>query len=152
MNIYLDKVSIEKKKILYKLLQYSLFEESLYDGNEMNNNGEFNYKDFDNYFLEDSKYVFFIKEQVTNKLLGFVMFSKYFNEHIIEEIMVIPKYRKRNIGKQTAFKCFDMFKGIWKVSPSLGSKLAYKFWEKVIDEYTNNKNEYINGTFIFNNK
>lgn len=37
MNIYLEKVKIEDKEILYRLLQYSLYEESLNDGNEMTN-------------------------------------------------------------------------------------------------------------------
>ncbi len=45
--------------------------------------------------------------------------------------------------------CFNMYEGNWEVSPSLGSKLAYDFWKKVIDEYTNNDNEFKDGKFIF---
>jgi len=155
MEIYLDRVTKNKRDILYRLLQYSLFEESLNDGNEMNNKGIFEYKYFDSYFSDNDRDAFFIKEQDTNKLLGFVMINKYmkrnYDGHSIAEFMVIPKYRKNKIGKKTAFKCFDMYKGVWEVSPSFGSELAYKFWKKVIDEYTNNKNEFIDGIFIFNN-
>ena len=155
MDIYLDKVLKDNKETLYKLLQYSLFEESLTDGNEMNNEGVFEYKYFDDYFSEQDRDAFFIKEKDTNKLLGFVMINTYMqkksNGHSIAEFMVIPKYRKNKIGKQAAFKCFDMYKGIWEVSPSFGSEQAYNLWKKVITEYTNNQNEFIDGIFIFNN-
>ena len=40
---------------------------------------------------------------------------------------------------------------VWEVSPSKGSEVAYAFWKKVIDEYTDEKNEYIDGIFIFEN-
>ncbi len=71
--------------------------------------------------------------------------------HSIAEFMIIPKYRRNKIGKKVAFNCFDMYKGYWEVSPSRGSEAAYAFWKKVIDEYTDEKNEYIDGIFIFEN-
>ena len=73
MEIYLDKVKEDKKEILYRLLEYSLFEESLNDGNEMNDEAIFEYKYFDNYFTDNDREAFFIREKNTNKLLGFVM-------------------------------------------------------------------------------
>lgn len=156
MKIYLDKVNIDNKEILYRLLEYSLFEESLYDKNEMNAKAIFEYDDFDSYFTDDNKKSYFIRNKDNNKLLGFVMINTYMDGdnkiYSITEFMVIPKYRKNKIGKQTAFECFNMYKGIWKVSPSYGSKDAFNFWKNVIDEYTNNNNEYIDGVFIFNNK
>mgnify|MGYP004673898667 FL=1 len=45
-----------------------------------------------------------------------------------------------------------MYKGNLEVSPSNGSELAYNFWNKVINEYTNNNNKYENRIFMFNNK
>ena len=136
MNIYLDRVKEENKDILFRLLEYSLFEESLNDGNEMNNEAIFEYKYFDKYFTDDDRDAFFIKELKTNKLLGFVMINTYMqkssNGHSIAEFMVILKYRRNKIGKQVAFKCFDMHRGIWEVSSSFGSDLAYHFWKKVL--------------------
>lgn len=66
--------------------------------------------------------------------------------------MVIPKYRKNKIGKRVAFDCFNMYKGNWEISPSFGSKSAYDFWNKVINEYTNGNNKYEDRIFMFNNK
>ena len=155
MNLFLEKVTIDKKDVLYRLLQYSLFEESFNDGNEMNNEGLFEYKYFDNYFTDADRDAYFIKNTETNKLLGFIMINKYMqksdNGHSIAEFMVIPKYRKNKIGKEIAIRCFNMYKGNWEVSPSIGSEQAYLFWKKVIDEYTDNNNEFLDGIFIFNN-
>lgn len=155
MNIYLDKVDKDKKDTLYRLLQYSLYEESLNDGNEMNEDGIFIYKYFDAYFIENDRYAFFIREKESNKLLGFVMINKYVqksdNGHSIAEYMVIPKYRRNHIGKKVAFECFDMFPGYWEVSPSIGSKSAYLFWNKVINDYTNGNNKFDDGIFEFEN-
>ncbi len=156
MEIILDRVKRENKDVLYRLLEYSLFEESLNDGNEMNNDALFEYKYFDSYFTYDDRDAFFVREKETNKLLGFVMINTYMqkctNGHSIAEFMIIPKYRRNKIGKRVAFKCFNMYKGNWEVSPSHGSNSAYIFWKKVIDEYTNDDNKLNDGIFIFNNK
>lgn len=42
-----------------------------------------------------------------------------------------------------------MHKGIWEVKPSYGSKSAFDFWKKVIDEYTESNNTYEDGIFVF---
>ena len=44
IEIYLDKVTEDKKDTLYRPLEYSLYEESLNDGNEMNGDVIFEYK------------------------------------------------------------------------------------------------------------
>lgn len=155
MDIELRKVEKDKKDILYRLLEYSLFEESLNDGNEMNDEAIFEYKYFDRYFIDKDRYAFFVIEKDTNKLLGFVMINTYMQKldsgHSIAEFMIIPKYRRNKIGKKVAFKCFDLFKGNWEVSPSLGSESAYLFWKNVIDEYTNKNNKFEDRIFMFNN-
>ena len=98
MNIKLERVPSTKKDTLYRLLEYSLFEESLTDGNEMNDDAIFEYKYFDNYFTDNNRDAFFIREEESNKLLGFVMINTYMQHikegHSIAEFMVIPKYRR----------------------------------------------------------
>ncbi len=156
MNFILDKVKIEDKEILYRLLEYSLFEESLNDGNDMNDEGIFEYKYFNSYFTDVDREAFFVREKETNKLLGFVMINTYLQKcvdgHSIAEFMIIPKYRRNKIGMKVAFECFDMYRGNWEVSPSRGSDSAYYFWKKVIAEYTGNDNKLIDGIFVFNNQ
>ena len=152
----LERVKIEDKDILYRLLQYSLFEESLTDLNEMNDEAIFEYKWFDNYFQDNNREAYLIKEKNTNKILGFVMVNQYMQKnkdgHSIAEFMIIPKYRRLKIGKRVAIELLDTHKGIWEVKPSYGSESAFTFWKNVIDEYT--KNDYIfeDGVFIFKSK
>ena len=147
MNLTFDKVTKMEKDILFRLLEYSLYEESKYDGNEMNQEGIFNYPDFDDYFTNTEKEAYLIKEN--NQLLGFIMLNHKSNIHSIVEFMIIPKYRKNKIGKTSVIFFFDKYKGTWKISPSLGSKEAYSFWKNVIEELTHSNYEYKNNTFIF---
>ena len=158
MECVLEKVNKNEKEILYKLLQYSLFEESLTDLNEMNQEAEFEYKWFDLYFdksSENDRKAYFIKDEKKEKLLGFVMVNSYLekdktkNGYSIAEFMVIPKYRKKGIGRNAALQIFDMYKGYWEVKPSYGSESAFLFWENVISKYTNNEYEYSNEIFSF---
>ena len=151
MKICLNKVLVNKKDILYRMLQYSLYEESLFDLNEMNENALFEYKDFDLYFEDEDKVAYFIMENDTKKILGFIMISKNINIYNINEFMILPKYRKIGIGKKAAFMIFNMYKGCYQVSPSYGSSAAYDFWKNVIGEYTNNDYQYKDGMFMFNN-
>ena len=151
MKFYLDKVTTSNKEILYRLLQYSLFEESMYDFNEMNIEGLFEYKEFGLYFTDVNRYAYFIKEKGNNKLLGFVMLRKDGNNYNLTEFMIIPKYRRKGLGREVALMVFKMYRGNFEVSPSFGSKGAFNFWESVIKEYTNNNYKYIDGIFKFNN-
>ncbi len=155
MDIYLDKAHLKDKDILHRLLQYSLYEESLYDQNEMNEYALFDYEKFDCYFGGSDREAYFIREQDTDKLLGFVMIDtciqKDSTAHTIKEFLVIPKYRKNKVGKKAAFACFDMYKGNWEVSPSFGSSLAHNFWKKVIDGYTGDDNNLVGDAFVFKN-
>lgn len=155
MDIILEKVEECKKDILYRLLQYSLFEESISDQNDMNEDALFEYPWFENYFTEESREAYFIKEQGTDKLLGFVMVNDYVQKcgfcHSMAEFMVLPKFRRNKIGKKAAFTCFERYPGNWEVSPSYGSEQAYLFWKNVIDEYTGKSNQYEDGMFLFSN-
>ena len=152
----LERVKIEEKDVLYRLLQYSLFEESLTDQNEMNNEAIFEYKWFDSYFQDNNREAYIIKEQQTNKILGFAMVNQYMQKskdgHSIAEFMIIPKYRRLKIGKRVAIELFNMHNGNWEVKPSYGSKSAFSFWKNVIDEYTKNENTFEDGIFIFKSK
>lgn len=156
MEIILDKVGLHNKDILFRLLQYSLFEESISDQNEMKEDALFEYPWFENYFTDEDREAYFIREQDTRKLLGFVMINTYMQKsdsgHSIAEFMVIPRFRNKKVGKKTAILCFEKHKGNWEVSPVYGSAQAYSFWRNVIDGYTDRNNRYEDGIFLFSNR
>ena len=153
MEIQLERVPAAKKEALFRLLQYSLFEESSTDQNEIGDDALFDYPWFDFYFTEPEREAYFIREKENGKLLGFVMINTYLkkasNGHSIAEFLVLPKYRRQQIGKQAAFACFHKHTGIWEVSPSYGSEAAYRFWKQVIEEYTEGNCRFEEGTFFF---
>lgn len=153
MEIRLDRVCQDERKILYRLLQYSLYEESAHDGNEIGNDALFAYPWFDAYFTDPNREAYLFREPGSEKLLGFAMVNAYLKKsaagHSIAEFMVLPPYRRQGVGTAAARLCFQLHKGTWEVSPSCGSKSAYRFWEKVIRSDTKRTPQLVEGVFIF---
>ena len=52
MNYKIDEVKAEEKEILYNMLQFALYDGSKYIENKINNKGLFEYKWFNNYFID----------------------------------------------------------------------------------------------------
>ena len=55
------------------------------------------------------------------------------------EFFIMYTYRKKGVGRQLAFKMFDLFHGKWRVKRYPHSKDSVIFWDRVIDEYTQGK-------------
>lgn len=152
MNYKIEKVKSCEKKILYNMLQFALYDGSRYINNKMNAEGLFEYKWFDNYFTDDDRIAYFIKND-NNDLIGFTMINQNMKEvsigHSVAEFLILPNYRRNHIGKNVAFEIFSLFKGNWEVEPIENSEEAYCFWENVIKDFTNDNFEYKNNIFIF---
>jgi predicted acetyltransferase len=151
--IRLDKVLLEEKELLFRLLQFALYDGSLYNTNKIGEDGLFPYKWFDNYFTDDDRDAFFIRED--DKIVGFVMINQFMkkcdNGHSVAEFLVLPEYRRNHIGKKVAYLVFDMFPGNWEVEPIEESNEACRFWENVVVNYTNNKFSFSDGIYVFKN-
>ena len=157
MNYEIKAVTIEDKDKLYKLLQYALYDGSQYIDNKINEECVFEYKWFDNYFTDNDRNAYFIKNG--NEYIGMVMVNEYlkFNNSgkCIAEFFIMPRYRRNHIGKRVAYDIFELFKGDWEVQPMENNPIAYSFWKNIINEYTKGKyivkNNGIEDVFIFNN-
>jgi predicted acetyltransferase len=155
MEYFLEKVDETKKDILYRLLQFSLYDGSQYIDNELNDDCLYDYKWFNNYFTDDNRDAFFIKDN--DNYIGFVMVNENlkFNKSgkCIAEFLVIPRYRRCHIGKKVAYDIFNMYDGLWEVQPMENNPIAYVFWKNIINEYTNGnyeiKNDGIEDVFLF---
>ncbi len=158
MNYEIVKAKDNEKDKLYRLLQYALYDGSQYIDNKIDDNCIFEYKWFNNYFTDDDRDAYFIKDG--NKFLGMAMINENlkFNNSgkCIAEFLIMPMHRRNHIGKQVAYDIFEMFKGDWEVQPMENNPIAYSFWENIINEYTNGnytiKNDGVEDVFIFNNK
>jgi predicted acetyltransferase len=161
MNIEIVKVLNEDKDILWNLLQFALYDGSFYVDNKINEKGVFEYKWFDNYFTDNDRLAYFIKQD--NNILGFFMINSNLKvkhdcpAQTIAEFLILPQYRKKHIGKIAAYKIFDTFIGEWEVEPMNNNVGAYEFWKKIISEYSNNnykiyKLDNIEEIFVFKSK
>jgi predicted acetyltransferase len=142
MNIKIEKTSIEQKIVLKNLLELYKYDFSEYDPEDVNEQGEYGYKYFDNYWTEPERFPFLIK--VDEKYAGFALVRKKYQGnksgefcYSMAEFFVMKKYRKSGVGKQTAFYLFDLFLGKWEVAQIKENIPAQKFWIKVISDYTN---------------
>lgn len=117
---------MHEKDALWMLLQFSLYEESATDGNDLNQQGFFDYPWFDLYFTEDDRQAFFLWDEDASCLVGFAMINTYMHRagegHSMAEFMVLPKYRRQGAGKQAAMRCFALHPGRWEVAPALAAK------------------------------
>lgn len=158
MDYEIIKVEKKDKDKLYRLLQYALYDGSQYIDNEIDEDCLFEYGWFDNYFTDDDRDAYFIKNG--DKYLGMVMVNENlkFNEEgkCIAEFLIMPRFRRHHLGKKVAYDVFEMFKGDWEVQPMENNPTAYSFWKNIINEYTNGnyrvKNDGIEDVFMFNNK
>lgn len=158
MKYNIEKVTLDKKEILFNLLQFALYDGSQYIENNLDENGKFQYTWFNNYFTDKDREAYFIKNN--NEYIGFVMINENLKLNkpgkSIAEFLIMPNFRRHHIGKQVAIEIFNKYKGYWEVEPIQNSNQAYLFWEKTIKEYTNNnysKEKYLDSEiFIFNNK
>ena len=143
MNIEILNLTHENKDLLWRLLQFALYDGSFYINNQINNEGIFEYRWFDSYFTENDNYAYLIK--MNDNIIGFALVNANLKiKHdcdalTISEFLILPQYRKNNIGKKASHMIFDKFDKDWEVQPMNNNKGAYKFWEKVIKEYTNNQ-------------
>jgi predicted acetyltransferase len=155
MEYTLEKVHEDKKEVLYHLLQFALYDGSQYIDNMINSEALYDYKWFDNYFSDNDRDAYFIKNG--EDYLGFVMVNEHlkFNKSgkCISEFLILPHYRRNHIGKKVAYDIFNMYDGEWEVQPMENNPIAYNFWKNIINEYTNGdyttKNDGVEDVFMF---
>ena len=139
MKYEIVNVAENDKDKLYKMLQFALYDGSFYIDNELDEECAFEYGWFENYFTDQDRDAFFIKNG--DKYLGMVMVNENlkFNQtgKCIAEFLILPKYRRNHIGKKVAHDIFDMFKGDWEVQPTENNPIAYSFWKYTVEDYTN---------------
>ena len=135
MNIELIKVNKNERSKLEKLLQLYLHDLSLYFPLDFDSEKcEYDY-DLDKYF--DNDFAYFIKS--SNDILGFILIDNNGNSNYeISEIFFFNNYKEKQIGTKAVIKVFDLYRGNWTIKAVPKSKVAEKFWIKVVSKYTNN--------------
>ena len=149
MHFSLDPVSVDEKEILRNLLEKYLYEFSQYDLCEVNALGLYGYGYLDNYWTEDNRWAYFIR--VDGKLAGFAMVNDYPEiperkpDFCLAEFYVMPRYRRMGVGRDAAFKVFDLHRGQWQFQRHPHNTASVHFWNRVVDEYTHGQYELFEG-------
>lgn len=133
----------EQKEILRNLLEKYDYEFSQWDQLDVNELGLYGYDYLDCYWTDQNRWAYFI--YVDDKIAGFAMVNDYPEDeseptdYTMAEFCILYKYRRRGVGKEVAFKIFDMHRGKWQLKRHPHNIPSVHFWNKVINEYTNGK-------------
>lgn len=147
MNIEVVKVPLEEKSILKNLLKMYCYEWSQYNKIDVNDQGEYQFEyHISDYWDKENHYPFFIK--VNGILAGFILIDDDFVLHsnydyAMAEFFVMHKYRRGGVGRYAAKAVFDMFHGKWEIGEHPHNIASVRFWESIVNEYTDGKYEII---------
>jgi len=145
MIITVKKASRKRLPVFERLMQLYLYDFSEIEGFDINQDGSFGPASFrlETYWTEPDRFPFLI--YANSKIAGFVLVNTYtrLSENngakSIAEFFILRKYRRRGIGRQAAFYVFDRFPGKWEVRQIRSNLDGYRFWKRIIAEYTNNQ-------------
>ena len=109
--ITLKEVTEDEKKILWNMMQKYLYEMTQYYPDEMDENGNYQYRYFDDYFTETERKAYFILNDRT--FVGFAMLNPYsYINHrpdlVISEFCIFPSYRKKHLASEAAQMILDL--------------------------------------------
>lgn len=74
-NIHIEEVEASQKTLLFKLLQLYLYEFTDYTNDDLNESGAYDYDYFDSYFIEKSRFPYFI--HMDDQLVGFCLINQH---------------------------------------------------------------------------
>lgn len=147
MEFTLRKVELEDREILSNLLEKYDYEFSQYDNRDVNKLGLYGFKYLDYYWTENNRWAYFI--EVDGNLAGFVMINDYpevpdrKTDYCLSEFFIMYKYRRKGLGKECAFKVFNLYHGKWQLKYHPHNIASVYFWNNVINQYTGGKYELI---------
>jgi len=136
MKTTLIKATSEDNKTLERMFQFFAHDTSELSGKEIGDDGYYHgLNDLEDYTNQPNYKTYLL--QVDGNLAGFVVVRLDESINYLRHYFVIRKYRKQKIGLEIAKRIFDMFPGDWRVSTMDYNIPAIKFWEKTLNEFTN---------------
>ena len=142
-NITIYPATIKDYATIQNMARFYVYDMSEYCGHmegwEIPEDGLYECLDFKSYFKDKNAYPFLIKKN--KELVGFVIINNKGSDETTQfnmaQFFILRKFKKMGIGSHIAKICFNKFQGIWEVMVLPENIGAYKFWCKVIGDYTN---------------
>jgi len=148
MVVEIIEAKLDDKPVLKNLMQLYLYDFSEFEYIDVNKQGLFEYRYFDQYWVEQARYPFLIRYE--NKIVGFALVNSHSvtgkAKYSIAEFFVMRRYRRNGLGRYAATSLFDKFVGYWEVRQTEMNSIGQSFWLNIIKEYTlNNFENYKDG-------
>ncbi len=132
--------TVEQKTVIANLLQYYLYDFSEFSPTEINSQGSFDYPYLDHYWRDPDRtpYLFCLD----NRPMGFALVrvetdpgngEKWMD---LAEFFVLRPYRRLGYGSTLAASVWNLHPDRWQVRLFETNKVAYPFWKRVIDDFT----------------
>ncbi|EHH2479584.1 GNAT family N-acetyltransferase [Vibrio vulnificus] len=141
MKIEVHEISPNEKELIQNLLQFYEYEFSIYEEDDVDESGDFEIADVDEYF-EIREYTPLLV-RVSGQPAGFVIVNSDPNaengRYLIEEFFIMKRFQEKGVGREVAGQVFDMFGQDWVVRVISENLKGQSFWEKVIDSYTSGR-------------
>jgi predicted acetyltransferase len=152
----LRKIELKDKNLLENMMQLYLHDISINFPIDFDSTTCKYYYDLDSYF--EKNIAFFIENEKQEKL-GFILIDLLSNTSFeISEMFILNNYKRQGIGEKAIKDIFKKYRGDWIVKAVPLSTVAEKFWNNVINNYTNGNynidhiGKYNRSIFKFNNK
>ncbi len=134
--------SIADYPVIQNMARFYVYDMSAYLGRqkgwELPKSGLFESSDFKKYWQAEDTYPLIIRQG--QEVAGFVIIDKKGSNPTINfnvaEFFILRKFQKKGFGREVALRCFEQLAGIWEVMLYPENAGAYRFWKKVIQEYT----------------
>jgi [ribosomal protein S5]-alanine N-acetyltransferase len=128
--------------IIQNMARFYLYDMSQYLGNKMDwkipENGLYEALDFKSHWEDKQAHPFLIRYK--GELAGFAIVDKKGSMSDIDfnmaQFFVLKKFSGKGVGSTIARQLFDWFKGNWEIMAMSGNEGAYRFWRKVISDYS----------------
>lgn len=155
-KLKLIPASIDDHPIIQNMGRFYVYDMSEFLGDEdgwaMPEDGLYECIDFKKYWQTENAFPFLVK--YSDELVGFVIVDKKGSDAKIDfnmaQFFILRKFKGKGVGRYVAYQCFKQFPGVWEVMIIPGNEGAYRFWRKIISEYTTVFEEYTKTIAHFN--
>jgi predicted acetyltransferase len=131
MAVTVEEVGPEHREVVRRLLEFNAYELSRFDGADLDGQGAFGYRYFDNYWTEPGRHPLVIR--FDGRIAGLALVRPLESgERAFGEFLVLPKYRRLGVGTTAARAVFTMYPGAWVISEIPGNDDAVRFWRQAI--------------------
>lgn len=138
MKLDLIQIPLADKPVLAAVMQLYLYDTSDHTGDQLNDEGRYDYSYFDLYWVESGRYPFLIRVdgQIAGLALVRTLEAGLDPLYQMAEFFIMRVYRRRGVGRSAAFALFNRFPGRWEVGQEAANTAGIAFWRRIIAEYT----------------